>query len=188
MNLPPQAPYIIGAVIAFFLGGAIADALCGNHNTAFVVACIAAWFTWRMGTDKAKSYEAALEDPPARLFAVSDFDVMAALKEVMGENIDDKWWTHKSFDDSPDEDGNMKAKYVMTYEEEFKTNPPTKLKRQLILDIKVAKVSSQTSVKLNYQVASEKIRWMANDVLEKTTTMIWTRLDKLAAVKGAKST
>ena len=121
---------------------------------------------------------------PAQLFNVSDFDVLAALKEVMQNNIEDRWWVQKSFDDTQDE-GNMKAKYVVTYEEELKAKPPVQLKRQLILDIKVSKVASQTSVKLNYQVASEKMRWAANDVLEKTTAMIWTRLNRLAAAKGA---
>ena len=185
MKSTPQTVYILGAIAVFFLAGGFANALCGSPNIALVVACLAAWYTWRLGTDKAKTYEAALEDPPAQLFNVSDFDVLAALKEVMQNNIEDRWWVQKSFDDTQDEEGNMKAKYVMTYEEEFKTRPPVQLKRQLILDIKVSKVASQTSVKLNYQVASEKMRWAANEVLEKTTAMIWTRLNRLAAAKGA---
>jgi len=185
MKLTPHTPYVIGAFVVWWLAGAFAFQLCNNANTALVVASLAAWFTWRVGTDKAKSHESALEDPPARLYNVSDFDVFASIKEVMQNNIGDKWWVQKSFDDTQDEEGNMKAKYLMTYEEEFKTPQPAMLKRQLILDIKVSKVASQTSVKLNYQVASDKMRFVANEVLENTTAMIWTRLDRLVAAKGA---
>jgi len=103
----------------------------------------------------------------------------------MQNNIGDKWWVQKSFDDAPDEEGNMKAKYVMSYKEELKTPKPVMLERQLVLDIRVGKVASQTSVKLNYQVASEKFRYTANEVLENTTAMIWTRLDRLAVAKGS---
>ena len=120
-----------------------------------------------IGRDKMKDYEAVLEDPPVRLFDVSDFEVLAAVKEVMHNNIEDKWWSAKLVDDSPDEDGNMKSKYVMKYEEELKTPKPTTIPRQLILDIKIAKVSTRTSVKLNYQVASDVHRHVANGILEK---------------------
>jgi len=104
----------------------------------------------------------------------------------MQNNIGDKWWVQKSFDDTTDEEGHMKAKYTMTYDEKLKTQPPKLLKRQLVLDIKVAKVAAQTSVKLNYQVTSEQIRWTANEILETTTAMINSRLERLAAINAAK--
>jgi hypothetical protein len=186
MKLTVQGPYAIGAVVAFFLSGALTNELTGNPNTGFLVACITAFVVWMIGRDKAQNYEAVLDDPAPKLFAVSDFEALAAIKEAMGNNIGDKWWTQKSFDDSPDEEGFCKAKYVMTYKEELKTQPPQILDRQLILDIKVQKVASQTSVKLHYQVASERFRWMANEILENTTALLWTRLDRLETVKGAK--
>ncbi len=98
----------------------------------------------------------------ARLFDVSDFDVFASIREVLQNNIGDKWWVQKSFDDAPDEEGNMKAKYGMSYKEELKTPKPVMLERQLVLDIRVSKVVGQTSVKLNYQVAS-----VADDVVRR---------------------
>ncbi len=187
MKLTVQGPWAILALVAWPVIGGVTNALCGNPQTAFLVACIGSGIIWMIGRDKAQSYEAILEDPAPKLFAVSDFEVLAAIKEAMGNNIGDKWWTQKSFDDSPDEEGFCKGKYVMTYKEEMKTNPPQILDRQLILDIKVQKVASQTSVKLNYQVASDKFRWIANEILENTTAMIWTRLERLEAVKGAKA-
>jgi len=150
-----------------------------------LAAFMGSFVIWMIGRDKAEKSELILEDPPARLFAVSDFEILAAVKEVMQTNIGDKWWVQKSFDDTADEEGQMKAKYIMSYEEEIKTQPPQRLKRQLVLDINIAKVASQTSVKLNYQVASEQIRWTANEIVEQTTVMIWTRLDRLVAIKSA---
>ncbi len=97
----------------------------------------------------------------------------------MQNNIGDRWWVVRSFDDTPNEDGVMKAKYLMSYTETLNSNPPQMLPRQLILDVAVTKVASQASVKLNYQVVSEKFRWTANEILECTTTMIWQRLERL---------
>lgn len=187
MKLTVQGPWAVAAIVAWPVIGGVANAVCGNAQTAFLVACVGSGIIWMIGRDKAQNYEAMLEDPPARLFAVSDFDVMAAIKEVMQNNIGDKWWSQKSFDDNPDEEGFCKAKYVMNYKEEWKVQPPQILDRQLILDIKIGKVASQTSVKLNYQVASSNMRWMANEVLEQTTASLWTRLERLVEIKGAKT-
>lgn len=186
MKLTIQGPWAALAVVAFPLFGTAGWLITGNANTGFLVACIGSFIIWMVGRDKAQNYESALDDPAARLFAVSGFDLLAALKEAMENNIGDKWWVKKSFDDAPDEEGFCKAKYLMTYEEELKTQPPQKLARQLILEIKVKKIASSTSVKLNYQVASEKFRWTANEILENTTAIIWQRLEKLEAIKGAK--
>lgn len=188
MKLTVQGPWAILALVAWPLIGTGAWLITGNANTGFLVACVGSFIIWMVGRDKAQNYEMALQDPPARLFNVSDFDVMAALKEAMQNNIGDKWWSNKiQFEDAPDEEGFCKAKYIMSYQEELKTQPPAMLDRQLILDIKVQKVASHTSVKLNYQVASDKFRWMANEILENTTALIWQRLDKLEAVKAPKS-
>lgn len=174
-----QAPWVILSVVSWPLFGSGAWFLTGNANTGFLVACLGAFVVWMIGRDKAQNYEFVLEDPPARLFAVSDFDTLAAIKEVMQNNIGDKWWSLKSFDDTPDENGTMKAKYLMSYNETVNGSPPQLLARQLILDVAVQKVASQASVKLKYQVASEKFRWTANEILEATTAMIWQRLEKL---------
>lgn len=187
MKATVQAPYVIIAIVAWPIVGALAFHLTGNANTGLAVACIVSFIVWMIGRDKAQSNESVLEDPPARLFAVSDFDVLATIKDVMGNNVGDKWWNQRFFDDAPDEQGVMKAKYVMVYKEEFGKNPPTMLERQLILDIQVTKVASATSVKLKYQVASEKYRWTANEILEQTTGMIWSRLEKLVEAKTTKT-
>jgi len=187
VKLTVQAPYAIGAIIAWFVIGGVVNLVTSNPQTGFLVASIAAFVIWMIGHDKAEKNECGLEDPPAMLFAASDFEVLAAIKEAMQNNIGDKWWVQKSFDDTTDEEGNMKAKYTMTYDEELKTQPPKLLKSQLVLDIRVAKVAAQTSVKLNYQVASDQIRWTANEILETTTAMIGSRLERLAAIKSAKS-
>lgn len=184
MKFTVQTPYAIAAVLAWFLVGGVVNQITSNAQTGLLVACIVAFGIWMIGRDKAQKNESILEDPPARLFPVSDFDVLAAVKETMQNNIGDKWWIQKSFDDTADEEGYMKAKYTMNFEEEIKTQPPKLLKRQLVLDIKIAKVASQTSVKLNYQVASEQIRWTANEILETTSAMIWTRLERLQAIKS----
>jgi hypothetical protein len=186
MKLATQAPYVAATIAAFPLIGAGGFALTGNPQTGLLLAFMGSGVIWCMGRDKAQAYESALDDPPAKLFAVSDFEVMAAIKEAMLNNIGDKWWVQKFFDDTPDEDGNQKAKYVMTYEEEWKSKPPKQLKRQLVLDIHVGKVASQTTVKLTYQVASEVTRFTANDILEATTAMIWVRLERLASARGAR--
>ncbi|MDZ4833122.1 MAG: hypothetical protein SGJ27_04905 [Candidatus Melainabacteria bacterium] len=186
MKLTLQAPWAILAVVAWPLIGTAVWLICGNANTGFLGACIGSFIIWMVGRDKMQNHEAVLEDPPARLFAASDFDVLASIKEVMQNNIGDKFWVQKSFDDTPDEDGFCKARYIMNYREELKSDPPVLLDRQLILETRVKKVASQTSVELDYQVASEKIRWTANEILENTTAMIWTRLDRLEAAKGAK--
>jgi len=111
---------------------------------------------------------------------------MAAVKETLEDNIGDKWWRKLSFDETADDEGFFKAKYLMNYREGLNTNPPTVLERQLILKIKIQKVAAQTSVKLAYEVVSEKIRWTANEVLENTTARIWQRLERLEARKEAR--
>lgn len=186
MKLTMQAPWAILAVISWPLFGVITWFICGNATAGVINAFIGAFMVWMVGRDKMQNHEAVLEDPPARLINAPDFDVMAAIKESMEDNIGDKWWTRTSLDDAPDEEGRTKAKYIMKYKEEFKSDPPQLLDRQLILKIEVEKVASQTSVKLNYQVASEKIRWTANEILEATTAMIWSRLSKLESARGAK--
>lgn len=185
MKLTVQAPWAILSIVVFFVAGGLANVICGP-NMAAVVALIAAGIVWMVGRDKMQNREAVLEDPPARLFAASDFDVMAAIKDVMENNIGDKWWTKRSFDETADEEGYCHGKYIMQYKEELNSDPPQLLSRQLVLKIKVKKVASQTSVELDYEVASEKIRWTANEILEHTTAMIWQRLEKLEAVKGSK--
>ena len=178
-KIKTQAPWVILSVISWFLFGTGAWFLSGNANTGFLVACIGSFVVWMIGRDKAQNREMELEDPPARLFAASDFDVLAGIRDVMQNNIGDRWWVVRSFDDTPNEDGVMKAKYLMSYTETLNSNPPQMLPRQLILDVAVTKVASQASVKLNYKVASEKFRWTANEIVEATTAIIWQRLEKL---------
>lgn len=187
-KLGKQAPWVVLSVISWPLFGTGAWFLTGNANTGFLVACIGAFVVWMIGRDKAQNYEFVLEDPPARLFAASDFDTLAAIKEVMQDNIGDKWWSLKSFDDTPDENGAMKAKYLMNYNETMNGSPPQILSRQLILDVAVQKVASQASVKLKYQVASDKFRWTANEILEGTTAMIWQRLERLGGKSNSSGT
>lgn len=180
-----QAPWVILSIIAWPLIGTAVWFICGNANTGFFAACVGAFTIWMIGRDKMQNYEAELENPPAKLFSASDFDVLASIKEVMQNSIDDKWWVQKSFDDTPDEEGFFKVHYIMTYKEELNTNPPTLLDRQLILKIRVKKVASKTSVELSYQVTSEKIRWTANSILENTTALIWQRLERLETSRDA---
>lgn len=181
----PQLPYAIAAIAVWLLAGALSFQMCNSANTAFLIAFLAAWFTWRLGTDKANSYEAELEDPPARLYNLSRAEIFETTKEAVLDHVQDKLWYPNSVDEMPDQDGNIRMKFLMTYEEELPTKPPTRIKRRLILDITMAKVTSYTSVKLNYHVDSTYIRWAANEILQCTTEMIWTHLDKFAATKGA---
>ena len=142
----PQLPYVLAAVVVWLLAGAIAFQICNNPNTGLLVAFLAAWFTWKLGTDKTKSYESALEDPPARLYNLSHSEVFALTQEALVNHPQDKRWCLNGIDGAADEDSRMKLKFLLTYEEELSTKPPITLKRQLILDFNVAKVSSQTSV------------------------------------------
>jgi hypothetical protein len=86
------------------------------------------------GLNKAKDYSDDIERPTPRLFDLSEFEVFASIKDALTNNIDDKWWIVKNVDDTPDEDGYMKMKYVCNFEE---PNPAghgsLPMKRQIVI-------------------------------------------------------
>ncbi len=138
------------------------------------------------GLNKARDYSDDIEHPTPRVFSVSEFEAFATIKDALTNNIDDKWWVVKNVDDTPDEDGYMKMKYACNFDEPHPSGAGKQpMKRQIVIDALVTRVSDRASVELHYSVVSMLNRFTADDVIEKTTAMVWRRLDRLTAKRAA---
>lgn len=188
MKIRAEHPYYAASVAAWLGIGCSVWMITGNANSGMTLGLLAGAALVLYGMNKGKEYATDIENPLPRIFPVSEFEVFATIKDVLTCNIEDKWWVAKNVDDAPDEDGNMKMKYACNFEEPHppvmgQTPPP--LKRQIVLDVLVNRVSNHASAKLHFEVVSNLNRIAADDVLEKTTARIWQRLDKLVAMKAA---
>jgi len=182
MKIRVEHPYYLGAIIAWLFFGCGGWMISGNANSGMIMGLLAGGAVFLYGVNKARDYSDDIENPTIRVFAVSEFEAFATIKDALTNNIDDKWWVVKNVDDTPDEDGYMKMKYACNFEEPNPSGhgaPP--MKRQIVFDALVTKVSDRASVELHYSVFSFLNRFTADDVIEKTTATIWMRLDRLAA-------
>jgi hypothetical protein len=185
MKIRTEHPYYLGAVAAWLLFGCGGWMISGNANSGMVMGLLAGGAVFFYGLIKARDYSDDIEKPSPRVFAISEFEAFATVKDALTNNIDDKWWVMKNVDDTPDEDGYMKMKYACNFEEPDPRPGSPPMKRQIVIDALVTKVSDQASVELHFSVFSTLNRITADEVIEKTTTIIWTKLARLSAKRAA---
>jgi hypothetical protein len=89
MKIGAEHPYYLGAVAAWLLFGCGGWMISGNANSGMIMGLIAGGALVVYGLNKARDYSDDIEKPTPRVFAVSEFEAFATIKDALPNNIDD---------------------------------------------------------------------------------------------------
>lgn len=155
----------------------------GSSNVALIVGIVGGWFTWsHFQKHSVETQHDDIDEPPIRLYDLSEPEAYETVKEVMLRPNAEKLWIERYANAE-----NGKFMYLMRYEDQMSTAGGSigqmnsvPLPRQITLNIKLEKVGSgRTSVALKYEVFAQHYRYSCNDIIAQTNS----RLDEALSAR-----